>query len=306
MTKKILTIEGGGVRGVIPAYICMRLEEDLDRPINEIFDFISGTSTGAILGAALSRGVSAKDAFQLYINHAGDIFKSQHYWYLPWRYITRAKYNRDVLMDITSDIYGMDTKISDTSTHFMCTSYNQLTQTNEFFASWDSKDKDLLLVNAVGRSWAAPFYFGQWVEDGANGSKKTVYSDGGVGIYNNITMRSLMDTPDLNWQNEQKYMLNLGCGHYFKTFTFDNAIKWLNIKEVWHTVFNAKFARDNQVEKLQKDFLSSNMVPNLIFKSYDPHLSSKTYTLDGVQYISEYIKIAENLYKDIDISSLMG
>jgi len=305
MSKKILSIDGGGVRGIIPAYICMKIEEDYGKPIHNIFDFISGTSTGAILGAALASGIPAEKIFQLYLNEPKRVFKSQHAWYLPWRYITRPKYNRDNLMRLTNDIYGNGTKIADTKVHFMCTSYNSMSQKNEFFTSWDDKYKDLLLVNAVGRSWSAPFYFGKWIEDGNDGHEKVVYSDGGVGIYNNTTIKTLMETSNLNWNNEDKYMLNLGCGHYFESFTFKEAVNWMNIKELWHIVFNAKDARDNQIENLQKDFLGSLMVPKLDFHNYDPHIRRKIDTLDGVKYIDEYLDIANNMYKDIDISVLL-
>lgn len=306
MSKRILSIDGGGVRGVIPAYICMKIEEDFGKPISEIFDFISGTSTGAILGAALARGVPAKEAFDLYIKKAGEVFESRHAWYLPWRYVTRPKYGKGQLLKLTGEIYGPDTKISETKVHFMCTAYNTMEQTNEFFKSWDSQYKDLKLVDAVGRSWSAPFYFGKWIEDGSDGGTPTVYSDGGVGIYSNITLKSLLATPEFNWANEEKYMLNLGCGNYFEKFSYKQVISWMNLKETWYTVFDAKDARDNQIENLQEEFLRSKMVPNLEFRTYEPLLTSKIYKLDGVKYIPEYIKLAEELYKEIDISPLLA
>lgn len=301
MSKKILSIDGGGIRGIIPAYICMKIEEDFGKPIYQIFDFISGTSTGAILGAALACGVPAKDAYNLYIENAECAFKSRHAWYKPWAYLTTPKYDRNILINITKGVYGHDRMITDTKIHFMCTAYNAMKQTNEFFTSWGDKYQDLLIVDAVGRSWSAPFYFGKWVEP----SDRTVYSDGGVGIYNNITLKSLLITPELNWGNDEKYMLNLGCGNHFDTFSYNRVVKWMNFKEAWFTILGAKGARDNQIENLQEEFLSSRMVPNLKFDTYDPLLSSKIYKLDGVKYIPEYIKVAEKLYTEIDISPLM-
>ena len=302
MSKKILSIEGGGIRGVIPAYICMKIEEDFGKPISEIFDFISGTSTGAILGGALACGVPAKDAFGLYVEETNKVFKSRHAWYKPWAYATTPKYDREILLDITRKIYGADTKITETKVHFMCTAYNSMNQTNEFFTSWEQEFSDLLLVDAIGRSWAAPFYFGKWVEE----KEKKVYSDGGVGIYNNVTLKSLLATLELNWVNDEKYMLNLGCGNYSEKFSYNRVVNWMNLKEAWYTVFDAKGARDNQIEKLQEEFLSSRMVPNLEFHTYEPTLTGKIYKLDGAKYIPEYIEIAEKLYKDIDISPLIG
>jgi len=79
----------------------------------------------------------------------------------------------------------------------------------------------------------------------------------------------------------------------------------MNIKESWFTVFGAKAARDNQIESLQKEFLSSNMVPGLVFNSYEPYMRSELYILDGVKYIPEYIKLAKQLYNEMDISPLL-
>ena len=57
MTYKILQIDGGGIRGIIPSVICAAIEERKGEPISRLFDMISGTSTGAILGGALAAGI---------------------------------------------------------------------------------------------------------------------------------------------------------------------------------------------------------------------------------------------------------
>ena len=52
---RILSIDGGGIRGLIPALILDRIEQRTGRPIAESFDLIAGTSTGGILAVALTR-----------------------------------------------------------------------------------------------------------------------------------------------------------------------------------------------------------------------------------------------------------
>lgn len=300
--KRILAIDGGGVRGVIPAYICMKLESELKKPIHEIFDFISGTSTGAILGAALAKGVPAKDAFEMYINAPESIFKSRHAWYKPWAYICLPKYDRNTLLNITGTIYGKDSIMSDVKVPFMCTAYDSLNRTNEFFCSWEDDYKDLSLNTAVGRSWAAPFYFGKWVEK----QDKKVYSDGGIGIHNNITLKSLLATEKLGWNDIPVYMLNLGCGNHVETLDYDEVAKWKTLKEAWYMVFDTKAVRDSQIERLQETFLSSQLAKGVDFYTYEPTLDKRTFKLDGIQFIPEYIEMADKIYKEMDISKLMG
>ena len=54
-TIKILSIDGGGIRGIIPAIILSRIEEKTLKPIAELFDLIAGTSTGGLLALALTK-----------------------------------------------------------------------------------------------------------------------------------------------------------------------------------------------------------------------------------------------------------
>jgi len=63
---KILSIDGGGIRGLIPAKVLAELEAELqkeepDKKLYEHFDLICGTSTGAILAIGISLGIPAKD-----------------------------------------------------------------------------------------------------------------------------------------------------------------------------------------------------------------------------------------------------
>ena len=51
---RVLAIDGGGIRGVIPAVLLAELERRAKRPVAELFDLIAGTSTGGILAAALT------------------------------------------------------------------------------------------------------------------------------------------------------------------------------------------------------------------------------------------------------------
>ncbi|HUZ03490.1 MAG TPA: patatin-like phospholipase family protein, partial [Thermomicrobiaceae bacterium] len=83
----ILSIDGGGIRGLIPAMVLSRIEEDTGTPIWKLFDLIAGTSTGGILAAALtipadpaapadarSARYTARDLVDMYTRNAATIF----------------------------------------------------------------------------------------------------------------------------------------------------------------------------------------------------------------------------------------
>ncbi len=82
----VLSLNGGGIRGVILAKILESIEREMQRPINDIFDLIVGTSTGAILGSglSLSTGImdekfSARSAVSTYESEGKKIFSSPNY-----------------------------------------------------------------------------------------------------------------------------------------------------------------------------------------------------------------------------------
>ena len=74
--KKILSIDGGGIRGIIPALVLAEIEKRTDKPISACFDLFAGTSTGGILSLGLTKAdtfgrpeYSAADLAEIY---AGD------------------------------------------------------------------------------------------------------------------------------------------------------------------------------------------------------------------------------------------
>jgi len=80
---KILSIDGGGIRGVFPAMFLTNLERELQRrggeknKIWEHFDLICGTSTGGIIAIALALGIPASEIYEMYLEKAGTIFGSK-------------------------------------------------------------------------------------------------------------------------------------------------------------------------------------------------------------------------------------
>src|SRR5271157_2636939 len=75
---RILSLDGGGIRGVFPAAFLACLEEHLDHPIGSYFDLIAGTSTGGIIAIGLGLGLPARDILKLYEDHGPAIFDQQH------------------------------------------------------------------------------------------------------------------------------------------------------------------------------------------------------------------------------------
>ena len=72
--RRILAIDGGGVRGIIPAVVLARLEQATGKPARETFDFLAGTSTGAVIAGALAAGIPADRLVSLYRRRGPELF----------------------------------------------------------------------------------------------------------------------------------------------------------------------------------------------------------------------------------------
>src|SRR3954447_23630200 len=80
-TFSVLAVDGGGIRGIIPARLLQAIEEELHRPVAELFDLAAGTSTGGIIALGLATPgpggrpeLSAEDLLGLYTEHGHEIF----------------------------------------------------------------------------------------------------------------------------------------------------------------------------------------------------------------------------------------
>ena len=74
-TFQILAFDGGGIRGAFGSALVAALEQRLGRPVTDYFDLVAGTSTGAILGAGVSHGLSGQALMEFYAKHGSQIFQ---------------------------------------------------------------------------------------------------------------------------------------------------------------------------------------------------------------------------------------
>jgi patatin-like phospholipase/acyl hydrolase len=72
---KVLSLDGGGIRGVFPAAFLARIEDQIGQPIGRYFDLIVGTSTGGIIAIGLGLGFSDRDILKLYEEQGRAIFE---------------------------------------------------------------------------------------------------------------------------------------------------------------------------------------------------------------------------------------
>jgi len=110
---RVLSIDGGGIRGILPARFLQHIEELTGKKVGVLFDLIAGTSTGGILGCGFFKRIAAKDLGDLYAKRGGEIFAHS-----LWRSVKTvggiegARYDVTTLETILAQILG-DASLSD-------------------------------------------------------------------------------------------------------------------------------------------------------------------------------------------------
>jgi uncharacterized protein len=121
--KRILAIDGGGIRGVIPAVVCQKIEELANQPIHELFDLIAGTSTGGILALGLAKppsGRSGKELVDFYVALGKTVFDKPRTYRSLWR---GPLYDSSRLGRVMADEFGGD-RVKDALTEILVVTYD--------------------------------------------------------------------------------------------------------------------------------------------------------------------------------------
>lgn len=193
----ILTIDGGGIKGLRSLFIIKEIEERMGMKSNEIFDLISGTSTGGIIAAMLSIGYSAEEVIELYFTHGPNIFKKK---FLRFG-IFRPKYDDSYLNKVIKEYVG-EKKLSDCLTNVIIPAYNIETRDKILFKSYVGYNYPLFDV--VRATVSAQSYFKPHEIDGQR------HIDGG-NVINNPSLVSYVEYKK-RWAGTPINMLSIGTG----------------------------------------------------------------------------------------------
>jgi len=225
---KILSIDGGGIRGILPARILCELEEELlgrgqDPRLHNYFDLICGTSTGGILALGIALGMPAQDILELYKANAGEIFKKDIF----RQGIFRSKYSSGVLERLLRENFAKfsidgDTRLGHTKTRVCIPTYNMvLGKVHVYKTAHHEKlirDYQIPAHHVALSSAAAPVFFPphsfQYTNRGsANLVDVSGNIDGGV-IANNPTHIGIVEAHHaLQVPLADIKVLSLGTGH---------------------------------------------------------------------------------------------
>ncbi|MBE9200151.1 MULTISPECIES: patatin-like phospholipase family protein [unclassified Nodularia (in: cyanobacteria)] len=167
MPFRILSLDGGGIRGVIGATMLAAIEKKLNQPLNKSFDLIAGTSTGSILAAGIAAGLTSKEIIEIYKDNGSIIFPYKSRFSLQrlpllLKYgLSAPKYSDDGLAKVLRDTLGQ-TKLLDISDPLLLiVAYDTITRESIVFKSWreDPSYGNVPLWEACLCSSSAPTFF---------------------------------------------------------------------------------------------------------------------------------------------------
>ena len=210
--KKILALDGGGIRGALTLGYLKKIETILkekhpDNPdyrMSNYFDLIGGTSTGAIIASLLSLGKTVDNITELYMDLGDKIFGEKRNWWNPMETMKWLKANYDYkgMMEGLQFALGADTTLgSDRIKTGLCVVAKRADTNSiwpminhprgKFYDTESGKNKDLLLWQVVRASTAAPTYFAPQMIEVAKG-QTAAFIDGGLSMANNPALTLLM------------------------------------------------------------------------------------------------------------------
>jgi hypothetical protein len=221
---RLLALDGGGIRGVLTLSILKAIETQVGRRLSEYFDYIGGTSTGAIIAAGLAKGMSVDELLAFYRETGPAMFQRT-------RFLDRLNslYRGGPLQQKLQDVFGVETTLGGgLKTLLLVVTRNVTTDSPWPISSnpaaryndpgLEDCNLGIPLWQLVRASTAAPIYFPPEVIQLApkNPKKTFVFVDGGVTPYNNpaflLFRFATQPAYRLNWPTGERHMLLVSVG----------------------------------------------------------------------------------------------
>ena len=228
--KRILSLDGGGIRGAISAGILEKVEQILrekhgsdELKLCDYFDLIIGTSTGSIIAGALAIGMTASQVKDCYLDLGGKVFKRRGI-FNPRQ--LQSWFEKGELENELESVFGNATMGSDKLKTGLCV----VTKRADTGSTWPilnhpkgayfKQNKDLLIRQVIRASSAAPTYFQPEVIADIGEGEPAAFVDGGVSMANNPSLLAFLIATlkgfPCHWETgaNKLFMLSIGTGSW--------------------------------------------------------------------------------------------
>lgn len=241
LPRRILTIDGGGLKGALPAAFLAEMERLTGKRVVDQFDLIAGTSTGGIIALGLGLGLSAAEICRFYVERGPMIFdqaplggpfaalRSKYRGLVrKARHVGTSKYEAGELRRALEEVFGTR-RIGDSATRLVIPAYDSAHRGPYVFKTAHHErfrvDHERLAVDAALATAAAPSFLPAHSFEGASH-----LLDGGIWANNPMGSAAIEAASILRWPMDQVRMLSLGCTdtvHPVKEVAGLKDVKWL-------------------------------------------------------------------------------
>lgn len=225
--RRVLSIDGGGIKGVFPAAFLATLEDAIGSKVADYFDLIVGTSTGGIIALGLGLGLSAIEILGFYEEYGPRIF-SKRTLLSKLRHWIFAKYGDEGLRQALEKTFR-DRKLGNSNRRLVIPSLNLDTGEAYLYKTahrpqFERDYKESAVTVALATS-AAPTFFPTHQADGG-----MAFVDGGLWANNPTAMAVIEAVAALQWEPKALRVLSLGC------LTAPNSVgleRWLPLGQLY-------------------------------------------------------------------------
>ena len=319
-TVRILSLDGGGVRGIAEARFLEHLETQLNMPISSTFHLVGGTSAGGILATFITTPdepgsehpkYAAGELVEILQQRSAEMFVQR---YLSIFGLFGPKYRTDTFRSVLSEYLGQET-MDNAITHTAVVTYDIVRQNLKTITSWDRREL-FTKVNAINATAAAISYFEPCHITPINNLRRSYdLIDGGTGA-NNPTLCLLTKAMELYPTADSFEIVSIGSGRADRPLSYTvmkdaGLIRWVphaprlfmtgeNSKEdtflreafltrtdaqgVDHSAFNGHYSRWSPLLNPENTKLDNTTPENLraIIQATDRHIKSRRQEFDAL------------------------
>jgi hypothetical protein len=293
--RALLSIDGGGIRGIIPLCALAEMERQIGKSTRDVFSFISGTSTGAIITGGLASGMSAEAMLTLYQEMGSQAFRFDLFGFIfslgsfryrskPLATLMSTYFKESTLNSLPIDVLIPATRVSDGKPWYFV-------RDNPCNAGKTGKVK---LVDCVTASAAAPTFFEAYDVPDIGPC-----IDGGVGIAGNPIYQTCVEafyyTPEGTYVPSETLVVSLGTGYGPTAAAPHNLVNWVE----WVVGELLAIPADQQTQLVLRHFETAGTTrinPAL------PH----DISMDDVSAVSELMKIGRAFAAKLDWNDILS
>ncbi|ASS48485.1 MAG: hypothetical protein A3D31_08005 [Candidatus Fluviicola riflensis] len=304
--KLILSLDGGGIRGIMTLQLLKKLEEIAGIPCYQLFDMVAGTSTGGIIAGLIASSKSAAEIEELYIKLVTKVFKKKGL--LANRTINPPLYDkvnyRNALREVVGDI-TLQAACTNSEIDLLITSKDITAGEETFFTCFQHNGKfsgtykDVLLRAVMEATMSAPTYF----------TPLERFVDGGTTTYNNPSLSAVMEA--VHYGPKDKYDLGKLTMFSFGTGTsieFINPNDTVNPKGAdvlfWLDLVMRESSQD--ASDMQNNLIRSGLIPKLDYRRFQLSLDTRTMEKLPNKRIEPIKKVDAEWLRDLTDQELKG